>query len=298
MFAPVRAVWLFALLMLCTSTQAAPEMRRIPGGEALIGSDRGRADEGPAFRMVMPAFELDRTPVTVAAFAAFVKRSGFVTDAERLGSGAVMRFGTGQWSLVTGANWRRPLGPKGERAASNHPVTQVSWNDANAYCAALGKRLPSEFEYEYAARGASGRNQTHAFGEQLEKDGRYRANIWTGVFPMFNTAKDGYAGTSPVGAFGEDALGLTDMAGNVWEWTSDWYRPYAERDRPSAAGQGGEKVQRGGSFLCDPKLCYGFRATARAHATPDSSHLHVGFRCARSAAATSGSRTNASRNPP
>lgn len=282
----IRPFWLLVLLLLGTSARAAPEMVRIPAGEALIGSDRGRADESPAFRMTLPAFELDRTPVTVAAFAAFVKRSGFKSEAERLGSGAVMRFGTGQWSLVSGANWQRPLGPTGEKAAGNHPVTQVSWNDATAYCAAQGKRLPTEFEYEYAARGASTKDQTHAFGEQLEQNGRYRANVWTGVFPMLNTKKDGYAGTSPVGAFGEDSRGLTDMAGNVWEWTSDWYRPYADRNKPKPAEQGAEKVQRGGSFLCDPKLCYGFRATARAHATPESSQMHVGFRCARSILST------------
>ncbi len=275
---------LLSVLLASSTALAASAMRRIPAGEALIGSDRGRADERPAFRVAMPAFELDRTPVTVAAFAAFVKRTRFVTDAERLGSGSVMRFGTGQWSLVAGASWQQPLGPEGEQAVADHPVTQISWNDANAYCAAQGRRLPSEFEYEYAARGAGAKDQTHAFGERLEQNGRYRANVWTGVFPMLNTGSDGYKTTSPVGAFGEDALGLSDMAGNVWEWTADWYRPYAERGKHWPAGQGGEKVQRGGSFLCDPKLCYGFRATARAHATPESSHMHVGFRCARSAA--------------
>lgn len=285
-FARAALILLLMLALLSPKVWAAAEMRRIPAGDAQIGSERGRADERPVSRMAMPAFELDRTPVTVATFAAFVKRTEFVSEAERLGSGAVMRFGTGQWSLVAGANWRQPQGPEGGKAAGAHPVTQVSWNDAHAYCRALGKRLPSEFEHEYAARGAGGKSQTHASGEQLEKDGRYRANVWTGVFPMLNTKKDGYGGTSPVGAFGEDALGLSDMAGNVWEWTEDWYRPYAERHQSASAAQGGEKVQRGGSFLCDPKLCYGFRATARAHATPDSASIHVGFRCARSVSTT------------
>ena len=201
--------------------------------------------------------------------------------AEQLGSGAVMTFGTGQWQLVPGADWRRPLGPRGARSHPKHPVTQVSWNDAAAYCAAQGKRLPSEIEYEYASRIGEPEGSAHAFGNDLLKDGRYRANVWTGVFPMLNTVKDGYATTSPVGAFGEGPLGLADMAGNVWEWTGDWYRPYAERTQPWPAGRVGEKVQRGGSFLCDPNVCYGFRVTARGHATPDSSHMHVGFRCAR-----------------
>jgi len=262
-------------------------MVRVPAGTALIGSDRGRADEGPAFSTPVAAFDLDRTPVTVAAFARFVRERGFVSEAERFGSGAVMTFGTGQWQLVEGAYWGRPLGPKGDAAAPDHPVTQVSWNDATAYCAAQGKRLPTEVEYEYAARAGQPPGSAHAFGNDLVKDGRYRANVWTGVFPLLNTAKDGYRTTSPVGAFGEGPLGLTDMAGNVWEWASDWYRPYAERHQPWPADRVGEKVQRGGSFLCDPGFCYGFKVTSRGHATPDSSHMHVGFRCARSASASS-----------
>lgn len=280
-------LFLLATAPLCVAAAPAePEMVRVPAGETRIGSDRGRPDEGPSFKTTVTAFDLDRTPVTVAAFARFVKQSGFVTEAEKLGSGAVMTFGTGQWQLVSGADWRRPLGPKGERSQPKHPVTQVSWNDATAYCAAQGKRLPSEIEYEYASRVGEPEGTAHAFGNDLLKDGRYRANVWTGVFPMLNTAKDGYATTSPVGAFGEGPLGLTDMAGNVWEWTGDWYRPYAERTQAWPAGKAGEKVQRGGSFLCDPNVCYGFKVTARGHATPDSSHMHVGFRCARDVART------------
>lgn len=283
----MRAPTLLLLLLAVSSTTPAADsdMVLIPGGQAHIGSDRSKPDEAPAFTVAVAAFELDRTPVTVEAFSRFVKRSGFVSEAEKLGSGAVMTFGTGQWQLLSGANWRHPLGPKGEAAAKDHPVTQVSWNDANSFCAAAGKRLPSEVEYEYAARGATATGSSHAFGEQLVQNGRYRANVWTGVFPLLNTAKDGYRTTSPVGAFAADALGLSDMAGNVWEWTSDWYRPYVERNAPWPQGKAGEKVQRGGSFLCDPNFCYGFKATARGHATPDSSHMHVGFRCARSAIA-------------
>jgi sulfatase modifying factor 1 len=258
-----------------------PTMIRVPAGEAQIGSDRGRPDESPAFQTPVSAFEMDRTPVTVAAFSRFVKQQGYRTEAETLGSGAVMTFGTGQWQLVPGATWRRPQGPKGEAAIADHPVTQVSWNDAAAYCAAQGKRLPSEVEYEYASRLGAPPGSAHAFGDALVQGGHYRANVWTGVFPMLNTAKDGYRTTSPVGAFGAGPLGFTDLAGNVWEWTSDWYRPYAERQQAWPADRVGEKVQRGGSFLCDPGACYGFRVTARGHATPDSAHMHVGFRCAR-----------------
>jgi sulfatase modifying factor 1 len=257
----------------------AADMVRIPAGQTRIGSDAGRADEAPAFVANVAAFDMDRTPVTVAAFTDFVRRTGFITDAERHGNSAVITFGTGQWRLVDGASWRRPEGPKGPTAGADHPVTHVSWNDASAYCAAAGKRLPGEIEWEHAARAGGAPDRTFAFGNQLVgRDGRYRANVWTGVFPVINTVADGYRTTSPVGAFGADPAGLTDMAGNVWEWTSDGYRPYAARDNPAPAA---ERVQRGGSFLCDPKFCYGFRVTARGHATPESSHMHVGFRCAK-----------------
>ena len=284
---PVSLLLIACTVLLGGIAQAAEDsMVSIPGGTTLIGSERGKADEGPVFKATLQPFELDRTTVTVAAFARFVKQHRYRSEAETLGSGAVMTFGTGQWRLVPGADWRRPLGPKGDAAAQDHPVTQVSWNDATAFCAAHGKRLPSELEFEYAARGAKAIQAGSTFDESLLKKGRYRANVWTGVFPLLNNAKDGYATTSPVGAFGRDALGLSDMAGNVWEWTSDWYRPYAERALPWPAGKPGEKVQRGGSFLCDANFCSGFRPTARGHASPDSSHLHVGFRCARNVGAS------------
>ena len=258
-------------------------MAHIPAGDTLIGSETGRADEHPSYLTHVAAFDLDRTPVTVAAFAQFVQKTGYVTDAERLGGGAVMSFGTGVWQLVPGAIWHRPLGPDRPAAEPKHPVTQVSYNDAVAYCAASGKRLPSEAEWEHAARSGSSGTAIHAFGDQLvDTKGHYRANVWTGVFPVINTAADGYRTTSPVGAFGFGPQGLADMAGNVWQWTSDWYRPYSERDQIWAKERVGEKTQRGGSFLCDPKFCYGFRLTARGHSTPESSHMHVGFRCAQS----------------
>ena len=264
---------------------AATDMVRIAPGQARIGSERGRADEQPAYTTYVHGFELDRTKVTVAAFAEFVQRTRHVTDAERRGHAAVMTFGTGRWSDVAGASWRRPEGPHGPAAPGDHPVTQVSWHDAAAYCAAAGKRLPTEAEWEHAARGGGSAGE-FAFGDALVQAGRYRANVWTGVFPVVNDAADGFRTTSPVGAFGAGPHGLADMAGNVWEWSADWYRPYAERARPFAAAAGAEKAQRGGSFLCDPKFCYGFRITARGHAAPDAAFMHVGFRCARDAGGT------------
>lgn len=260
---------------------AAQQMVHVPAGETRIGSDRGRADERPAFVASVAAFDMDRTPVTVAAFADFVRRTHFVTQAERLGNSAVLTFGTGQWQLVDGASWRKPTGPKGPDAESSHPVTHVSWNDATQYCAAAGKRLPTEIEWEHAARAGSKARSIFAFGDGLVENGHYRANVWTGVFPVINTAADGYRTTSPVGAFGAGPLGLTDMAGNVWEWTDSWYQPYGEQNDSSRPAL--ERVERGGSFLCDTKFCYGFRVTARGHATPESSHMHVGFRCVKDA---------------
>lgn len=280
-----------AAMPAAATATAAAGMARIPGGEIRIGSEQGRADERPSFTARVDAFEMDRRLVTVADFSHFVASSRYRSEAERLGSAAVMSFGTGRWSLVPGANWHHPLGPAADAAAPDHPVTQVSWNDASAYCAAAGKRLPTEIEYEAAARAGQPSGSAHAFGADLVRNGRYRANVWTGVFPMINTAEDGYRTTSPVGAFGENALGLADMAGNVWEWTSDWYRPYSERDQPWPVGRAGEKVQRGGSFLCDPKVCYGFRVSARNHASPESAHMHVGFRCARSLATATAADT-------
>ncbi|HUR40532.1 MAG TPA: SUMF1/EgtB/PvdO family nonheme iron enzyme [Verrucomicrobiae bacterium] len=289
----IAACGLIAPLWMTAATAATADMVRIPAGETRIGADRGRADEQPSFVARIAAFELDRTPVTVAAFNEFARRAKFITDGERRGASAVMTFGTGQWTLVTGASWRKPEGPAGPDAVPDHPVTHVSWNDAAAFCASSGRRLPTEIEWEHAARQGHDNNDAFPFGKALEVGGRYRANVWTGVFPVVNTAADGFRTTSPVGAFGRGPLGLSDMAGNVWQWTADWYAPYAgvparaPAPHPSPLPASGErelreKSQRGGSFLCDPKFCYGFRVTARGHATPDSSHMHVGFRCARS----------------
>lgn len=259
---------------------ALKEMVTVPAGRATIGADTGLARERPVFVTQVSAFYLDRIPVTVAQFEKFVEKTGYVTDDERLGNGAVMSMVTGQWSLVDGATWRKPLGPKEAQAKPDHPVTQVSWNDANAYCLAQGKRLPTEVEWEYAARFGQPADSFFPFeGKLVDKKG-YKANVWTGVFPVLNTAEDGYRYTAPVRAFPANKLGLYDMAGNVWEWVADWYRPYERRNAAYKPGPESKKVQRGGSFLCDPNFCYGFRVTAREGATPESAFIHVGFRCA------------------
>jgi sulfatase modifying factor 1 len=164
-------------------------------------------------------------------------------------------------------------------------VTQVSWDDAVAYCRSVGKRLPTEVEWEHAARNGRNDRTRYAWGDDLVVGGRYRANTWQGHFPDHNTVADGFRYTSPVGTFGTTPAGLTDMGGNVWQWCDDWYRPYAERRAAFTPTATSERVIRGGSFLCDPDFCHGFRVSARGHTTPDTGLMHVGFRCARDAPA-------------
>ena len=258
-----------------------PGMVLIPGGETTIGSEDGIPWESPPFRARVTPFLLDRSPVTVAGFREFVRQTGYVTDAERIGDAALLDPATRRWTLVPGADWRRPLGPEGPVPPGDHPVTQVSWNDAAAYARWAGKRLPTEVEWEHAARGARDSRARYPWGDSLTAGGRWQANVWQGSFPLHNEGSDGHYLTSPVGAFGETVLGLTDMGGNVWEWSADWFRPYSERDRPFAPGPGAEKALRGGSFLCDREICHGFRVSGRSHSTPESALFNTGFRCAR-----------------
>jgi sulfatase modifying factor 1 len=260
------------------SRDAPDGMVYVPGGVTHIGADDGLPDERPVFRAEVAAFFMDVHPVTVAQFRRFVEATDYVTDAERLGDGAVYDARTGGWRLVAGADWRMPMGPDGAPAPDEHPVTQVSWNDALAYARWAGKRLPTEVEWEHAARNARDARSRYAWGDELVVAGRHRANTWQGPFPGGNTGADGHLVTSPVGFFGRTAIGLTDMGGNVWQWTADWFRPYDERGRPFAPDAGSEKVQRGGSFLCHPSWCHGYRVSARSHSTPDSALYHVGFR--------------------
>ena len=252
-----------------------------------MGSTSGSADEQPVISVQMQPFALDRSPVTVAQFEAFATKANYVTTAEQFGDSAVFFMERGQWQMVPGARWRFPMGPNEAPAQPDHPVTQVSWDDARAYCRSQDKRLVTEAEWEYAARNASSSAARYAFGERVVRDGVFLANVFSGNFPFENDEADGYRYTSPVGAYGTTELGLTDMAGNVWEWVTDWYAPYSDRAAAQApeAGQYPEKVQRGGSFLCAAEVCHGYRTTARGHSTPDSSHVHVGFRCARDWAA-------------
>jgi formylglycine-generating enzyme len=255
-----------------------PGMVYIPGGPTQIGSEKGLPMEMPVFHTEIEPFFMDEHPVTVAQFRAFVDSTGYVTQAEVFGDAAVLNMETYAWVLLPGATWLYPQGPDGPAAADDHPVTQVSWNDAVAYARWAGRRLPTEFEWEHAARGATSAPHDYAWGNALFADGKPRANTWEGEFPFNNSGADGYLFTSPVGAYGKTPLGLTDMGGNVWEWTDSWYRSYTEWDAPFVANEQSERVQRGGSFLCNEGYCHGYRVSARSHSTPESSLFHVGFR--------------------
>ena len=252
----------------------------IPAGTVPIGDNDGPPSERPAFQYTSQAFLMDRTPVTVAQFAAFVKNTRYKTDAEQYGYAGVLDERQGAWVAVKGANWRRPLGLRAPAADANHPVTQVSWNDANAFCSAYGMRLPTEFEWERAARmGQTSDGHVFKTGDSIQRGRHYLINAWEGTFPLLDTGADGYRTTSPVGAFGTAPSGLTDMAGNVWEWTSSLYLPYGVAGHDPVDGKG-ERVARGGSFLCSKAYCQGYRASARNHTTPDTSLENIGFRCA------------------
>jgi sulfatase modifying factor 1 len=260
----------------------------VPAGTTDIGSDRGRPVERPVFSAAVDAFWLDTHLVTVAQFRRFVEATDYTTEAERFGDAGLFDRTQQQWRLVDGAQWRTPLGPDSIAAPDDHPVTQVSWNDATAFCAWAGKRLPTEVEWEHAARSARNGRQPYAWGASLTQQGTPRANTWDGTFPDENTGADGYQHTSPVGAFGATPLGLTDMGGNVWEWTASAFRPYPLQDI-SADNAGRSMVQRGGSFMCHASYCHGYRVSARSHASPETSLFHVGFRCARGASDTADS---------
>lgn len=223
-------------------------------------------------------FLLDKNLVTVADFDAFVNATHYVTEAEKFGNAGVFDAQTHDWALVDGADFHYPFGKNKPRAEGNHPVTQVSWNDALAYAKWKGKRLPTQWEWEHAAKNGENSKQQYTWGEDLVVGGKYKANTWQGSFPSLNTKEDGYAYTSPVGAFGKNKLGLTDMGGNVWQWCQDSIEPMG---RDAEIDPATRRVTRGGSFLCDPMVCHGFQTTGRSSSTPESSMVHIGFRCAK-----------------
>jgi sulfatase modifying factor 1 len=300
------------------------DMVQIPGGTFRMGSDHHYPEEAPEHRVTVAPFWMDRTPVTNRQFRKFVEETGHVTFAEispdpkdypgalphMLKAGSLVFSPPNHpvdlsnfanwWAFKFGANWRRPYG-KGSsiRGLDDHPVVHIAYRDAEAYAAWAGKALPTEAEWEFAARGGLDAAE-FAWGAEFTPGGRHMANTWQGEFPRQNLAEDGFERTSPVEAFPPNGYGLFDMIGNVWEWTTDWYAAKHTADAPKACcipenPRGGSeagsydqcqpqiriprKVVKGGSHLCAPNYCRRYRPAAR-HAQPiDTSMSHVGFRC-------------------
>jgi formylglycine-generating enzyme required for sulfatase activity len=307
----------------------------VPGGEFTMGTDAdvGWADEKPAHRVRVSGFWMDATEVTNAQFRAFVEATGYVTTAERaptaeeilrnsppgtpppkpedLVAGSMvftppeavanLRDFSQWWKWVPGASWKHPEGPGSTlEGRDDHPVVHVSWDDATAYAAWAGKRLPTEAEWEFAARGGLDDKRFTWGDDAPDAGGTWRANIWQGEFPKRNTAADGFERTAPVGTYPANGYGLHDMAGNVWEWCADWYDRGLHRQRtgrPAVADPKGpessndphrpwesQRVQKGGSFLCHESYCLRYRPSARHGNSPDTGMSHVGFRCVTSTA--------------
>lgn len=298
----------------------------VPGGTFMMGADdpAARKDEQPRHRVTVDSFWMDSHEVTNAEFAAFVAATGYVTTAEKPvskeelmqqlppgspepdssmlqpgslvftpPSHAVPLDDVSQWwSFVQGASWQHPGGPSTSiKGKEQLPVVHISWDDAQAYAKWAGKRLPTEAEWEYAARGGL-QDQLYPWGSEELTTGKVKANTWNGAFPYQNTGTDGYPGVSPAGSFAPNGYGLYDMAGNVWEWCSDWYdsRYYQQpgnNDRPQGPATGFDPeepgvpkhVIRGGSFMCTDQYCSGYRVTARMKTTPESGLENLGFRC-------------------
>ncbi|MGK7871032.1 formylglycine-generating enzyme family protein [Falsiroseomonas sp. E2-1-a20] len=296
----------------------------VPGGTFLMGSDQHYPEEGPAHRVEVDGFFVDRTPVTNRAFRKFVDVTGYITVAETkpaakdypgalphmLRPGSLvftaptrtvdLRSWGEWWSFKFGACWRRPYGPRSSiRGLDEHPVVHVTYQDAEAYATWAGKELPSEAEWEFAARGGL-EGAEFAWGDEFTPGNRHMANTWQGAFPNENLALDNFRRTSPVMAFPANGHGVYDMIGNVWEWTADWYaqRHVADTSKPCcipANPRGGaeagshdsgeahikipRKVLKGGSHLCAPNYCRRYRPAARHPEPVDTSTNHVGFRC-------------------
>jgi formylglycine-generating enzyme required for sulfatase activity len=300
-------------------------MTWVPGGQFWMGADEAQmTDARPWHRVSVDGFWMDATEVTNEQFSKFVNATGYVTIAERkpraedypgalpekLVAGSVVFSPPDHavpldnhfrwWSYMPGANWRHPEGPGSDiKKRMNHPVVHIAYQDAAAYCGWAGKRLPTEAEFEFASRGGLDRKH-YVWGDEFMPGGKHMANTFQGHFPDTNTGEDGYLSTAPVAAFAANGYGLFDMAGNVWEWTSDWYRadyyqtlaavggvavnPKGPPDSfdPSEPGVW-KRVHRGGSFLCTSQYCARYIAGGRGKGELDTGTNHLGFRCAREA---------------
>jgi len=302
-----------------------PDMSWIPGGNFIMGSDAHYAEEAPAHPVQVDGFWMDTAAVTNAEFARFVASTGYVTLAERPLDPAQFPGATPEllvpgglvfqkpsrpvplrdlrhwWAYVPGACWSAPWGPGSSlTGVADHPVVQVAFEDAEAYAAWAGKQLPSEAEWEFAARGGLV-GADYVWGDELTPDGHYMANFWQGEFPWQNLRADGFEGTAPARTFAPNGYGLYQMAGNVWEWTTDWYRDQHKKpnsvkaccipvnprgpsiehsfDAAQPSVKIPRKVLKGGSYLCAPNYCRRYRPAARYPQMVDTATCHIGFRC-------------------
>ena len=267
-----------------------------------MGTDYAHAfpadGEGPVRPVTLSAFRIDTFPVTNKDFAAFVGETGYRTESEIFSWSFVFWMhlppdrldelvedtvaAAPWWCKVPGADWRHPEGPGSDvKRRANHPVVHVSWNDAAAYAAWAGNALPTEAQWEYAARGGL-EQKLYPWGDDLTPDGKHRCNIWQGEFPRVDTAEDGFAGACPVDAFAPNGYGLYSITGNVWEWCADWFHTAFDarpKTDPTGPQRGETKVMKGGSFLCHASYCNRYRVAARTSNTPDSAASNIGFRC-------------------
>ena len=281
------------------------EMVRLDAATFLMGTDSEEAfpsdGEGPVRQVAVDSFYVDINPVTNLRLAEFVRATGYKTEAERIGWSFVFQGhipperykelvdrtvpGVPWWCQVWGSCWKHPEGPDSTIAGKDdYPVVHISWNDAGAYCNWAGKRLPTEAEWEYAARGGL-EQKIYPWGDELTPGGRHLCNIWQGEFPVQDLAEDGYSCIAPILAFPPNGYGLNLITGNAWEWCSDWfdslYHVTATRFNPVGPLSGSARVIKGGSYLCHRSYCNRYRVAARTSNTPDSATTHMSFRCVR-----------------
>lgn len=273
----------------------------LPGGKFQMGTNDAEGfpndGEGPVREVELAPYRISAHTVTNAQFQAFTEATGYVTEAEKFGWSYVFHQlvseessgkqagaaqGTPWWLAIEGADWRRPEGPDSSmKERMDHPVVHISWHDAAAFCEWSGTRLPTEAEWEYAARGGL-QGKRYPWGDLLHPDGKHMCNIWQGKFPVKNHGSDGYVSTAPVNAFEPNGYGLYNMSGNVWEWCADWFSPgyhrQTENVNPMYTTETGRRSMRGGSYLCHRSYCNRYRVAARNSNTPDSSSGHCGFR--------------------
>jgi sulfatase modifying factor 1 len=271
----------------------------VAGGSFLMGTDAADGyledGEGPVHEVILAPFAIAPHTVTNKEFGKFIKATSYKTDAEKYGWSFVFAgflpdnfpptrsvAQTPWWRQVFGADWNHPEGPQSNlKGRADHPVVHVSWNDAMNYCEWAGARLPTEAEWEFAARGGLKQNR-YPWGKEREPNGRHNMNVWQGKFPQENTKADGFYGTAPVGSFKPNGYGLYQTTGNVWEWCSDWfdknYYKNSPKENPEGPYHGTRKVMRGGSFLCHDSYCFRYRVDARSSNEPDASTSNLGFR--------------------